>query len=69
MDKAYDTLGMSLCSRSCPAAVCAEQNCLPFAEKTHRFEGHWAIVDLVGKGNHVRTDPMPGWVKNAIDRW
>src|ERR1700677_2940336 len=32
-------------------------------------QGHRAIVDLVGKGNHVRTVPMPGWVKNAIDRW
>jgi integrase len=32
-------------------------------------QGHWAIVDLVGKGNHVRTVPMPLWVKNAVDRW
>jgi hypothetical protein len=32
-------------------------------------QGHWAIVDLVGKGNHVRTVPMPGWVKGAVDRW
>ena len=32
-------------------------------------QGHWAIVDLVGKGNHVRTVPMPIWVKCAIDRW
>ena len=32
-------------------------------------QGHWAIVDLVGKGNHVRTVPIPSWVKNAIDRW
>ena len=24
-------------------------------------QGHWAIVDLVGKGNHVRTVPMPIW--------
>ena len=32
-------------------------------------QGHWAIVDLVSEGNHVRTVPMPGWVKNAIDRW
>jgi site-specific recombinase XerC len=24
-------------------------------------QGHWAIVDLVGKGNHVRTVPMPLW--------
>jgi site-specific recombinase XerC len=31
--------------------------------------GHWAIVDLVGKGGHVRTVPMPIWVKSAVDRW
>jgi site-specific recombinase XerC len=32
-------------------------------------QGHWAIVDLVGKGGHVRTVPVPTWVKHAIDRW
>lgn len=32
-------------------------------------QGHWAIVDLVGKGGHVRTVPMPAWVKVAVDRW
>src|SRR6201987_1402829 len=32
-------------------------------------EDHWAIVDLVGKAGHVRTVPVPGWVKTAIDRW
>jgi len=32
-------------------------------------QGHWAIVDLVGKGNHVRTVPMPSCVKGAVDRW
>jgi integrase len=32
-------------------------------------QGHWAIVDLVGKGNHVRTVPMPIWVKDSVDRW
>jgi integrase len=32
-------------------------------------QGHWAIVDLVGKGAHVRTVPMPIWVKEAVDRW
>jgi integrase len=26
-------------------------------------------VDLVGKGGHVRTVPMPAWVKDAVDRW
>jgi len=32
-------------------------------------EGHWAIVDLVGKGGHVRTVPVPNWVKNSVDQW
>ena len=32
-------------------------------------QGHWAIVDLVGKGNHVRTVPMPIGVKEAVNRW
>ncbi len=32
-------------------------------------QGHWAIVDLVGKGGHIRTVPVPTWVKAAIDRW
>jgi site-specific recombinase XerD len=32
-------------------------------------EGRWVIVDLVGKGNRVRTVPIPSWVKVAIDEW
>src|SRR5579871_1591075 len=32
-------------------------------------EGHGAIVDLIGKGRHVRTVPVPGWVKSTIDSW
>jgi site-specific recombinase XerD len=32
-------------------------------------EDHWAIVDLIGKGGHVRTVPMPDWVKQQIDHW
>lgn len=32
-------------------------------------QGHWAIVDLVGKGGHIRTVPMPNWVKDAVDGW
>jgi site-specific recombinase XerD len=31
-----------------------------------RREDHWTIVDLVGKG-HIRTIPMPDWVKRSID--
>src|ERR1017187_7690453 len=26
-------------------------------------EEHWAIVDLVGKGGHIRTVPVPDWVR------
>jgi integrase len=32
-------------------------------------QGHWAIVDMVGKGGHVRTVPVPAWAKQAVDRW
>jgi site-specific recombinase XerD len=32
-------------------------------------EEHWAIVDLKGKAGHVRTIPMPAWVKNVLDQW
>jgi site-specific recombinase XerD len=32
-------------------------------------EGRWVIVDLVGKGNRVRTVPMPAWAKAAVDEW
>lgn len=32
-------------------------------------EGRWVIVDLVGKGNRIRTVPMPSWCKVAIDQW
>ena len=32
-------------------------------------EEHWAMVDLVGKGGHIRTVPVPDWVKATIDVW
>ena len=32
-------------------------------------EGHWVIADLIGKGRHIRTVPIPQWVKVAIDDW
>ena len=34
-----------------------------------RREDHWAIVDLVGKAGHVRTVPVPVWVKGAVEAW
>src|SRR5262249_49465485 len=32
-------------------------------------ECHWAIVDLRGKGGHVRTIPVPNWVHGLLDDW
>jgi site-specific recombinase XerC len=32
-------------------------------------QGHWAVVDLIGKGGHIRTVPIPEWVKAALDQW
>lgn len=32
-------------------------------------EDHWAIIDLHGKAGHVRTVPVPDWVKALLDRW
>ena len=32
-------------------------------------EEHWIIADLCGKGGHIRTVPIPRWVKDSIDAW
>ncbi len=32
-------------------------------------DGRWVLVDLVGKGQRVRSIPMPAWAKTAVDRW
>ena len=32
-------------------------------------QGHWAVVDLIGKGGHIRTVPIPEWVKSTLDQW
>lgn len=32
-------------------------------------EGHWAIVDLRGKAGHVRTVPVPEWVRGLLNEW
>jgi integrase len=38
-------------------------------EKIQIRQGHWGIVDLVGKGGHLRTIPIPTWAKERLDRW
>ena len=46
----------------------SEVAALTFAHVQQR-DGRWCIVDLVGKHGRVRTTPMPGWVKIAVDSW
>ena len=36
-------------------------------ESIQQREEHWVIADLVGKGGHVRTVPIPNWVKSTLD--
>jgi integrase len=38
-------------------------------ESIQQREEHWVIADLVGKGGHVRTVPIPTWVKHHVDAW
>ena len=56
--------GTALFSRCCLAAALRRRELadLDFAHLQQREE-HWAIVDLVGKGGHIRTVPVPAWVK------
>jgi site-specific recombinase XerD len=32
-------------------------------------EEHCVIADLIGKGKHIRTVPVPVWVKQTVDAW
>jgi site-specific recombinase XerC len=32
-------------------------------------EEHGIIADLIGNGKHIRTVPVPAWVKSTIDDW
>ena len=34
-----------------------------------RRDERWAIVDLMGKGGHIRTVPLPSWIKVILDEW
>lgn len=38
-------------------------------EHIQQRDARWMIVDLVGKGNRVRSVPIPSWTKAAVDRW
>jgi integrase len=32
-------------------------------------EEHWVFADLIGKGGHIRTVPIPDWVAEAVAIW
>jgi site-specific recombinase XerD len=38
-------------------------------EDIQQRDGRWCVVDLAGKGNRIRTVPMPPWAKAAVDDW
>lgn len=39
------------------------------SDRIQQREGRWVIVDVEGKGNRVRSVPMPAWAKSAVDHW
>lgn len=39
------------------------------AESLQLREEHWVIADILGKAGHIRTVPVPAWVKEAVDAW
>ena len=41
----------------------------PTSDHIQQRDGRWVIVDMTGKGNRVRTVPIPSWVKLGIDEW
>jgi site-specific recombinase XerD len=46
----------------------AEAAALSFDHIQQR-DGRWVLVDLIGKRDKIRSVPMPGWAKAAIDEW
>ena len=38
-------------------------------DNLQRREEHWVFANLVGKAGHLRTIPVPDWVKQTIDDW
>lgn len=38
-------------------------------DQIQQRDGRWVIIDLAGKGNRVRTVPIPAWAKVMVDEW
>jgi len=39
------------------------------ADRIQLRDSRWVVPDLVGKGNRLRTVPVPAWVKEILDEW
>jgi hypothetical protein len=38
-------------------------------ESIQSREERWVIADLLGKAGHIRTVPIPPWVKTGVEKW
>ena len=38
-------------------------------DEVQMSQGPSTVVGLIGKGGHIRTVPIPEWVKAALDQW
>jgi len=43
--------------------------CAVTVEMIEKRESRWVVANLNGKGNRLRTVPLPLWVKESIDVW
>jgi integrase len=51
---------------------CGLRRAEPIGMKVGDFDqrdGHWLLPDMPGKRGHIRTVPVPSWVKAAVDQW
>lgn len=48
---------------------CAEGDLEGAARASAQRDERWVILDVYGKGGHIRSVPIPGWVKKVVDCW
>jgi integrase len=56
-------------SPSCLGAACGAELAAAQVKDLQQREEHWVFADLIGKGGHIRTVPIPDWVAEAIRVW
>jgi predicted transcriptional regulator len=67
-EETYDRLRRAAERSKEPATALAREAIECWLRQQLREE-HWMIAGLLGKAGYVRTVPIPGWVKEAIDTW